>query len=157
MNFIKRQLQYGKYRLKRFFPERFWGLLASLKKKFGRDNYLESREKIEFRNSQTEEIYYVIRRQPPGAGLFSNMNHVLQGIIYARAQGWIPIVDMENYWTTYSQKREVLNTRNSWEYFFDQSGIPDLSEIYKNRNHVLSKGNRFLATRVFNPPFSSAT
>lgn len=67
--------------------------------------------------SKTREIFwdenkdikiYIIRRKPPGEGLFSNVNHVLQGLIHSEKNGTYPVVDMQYYSTEYSQVRNSM-------------------------------------------------
>lgn len=92
-----------------------------------------------------EPIYYIIRRKSPGAGFFSNYFYVLSHIIYAEENEWIPVVDMENYKTLYSEK-EVNGKRNTWEYFFLQPNDISLDKVYSSKNYVLSQ-NKYLGDR----------
>jgi hypothetical protein len=88
--------------------------------------------------------YFIIRRQPPGAGLFSNLNHVMQGIERAKQLRLNPIVDMQYYWTEYSVPGKFIDTRNAWEYFFIQLTDTKLKDVYRQKRYVISKGNRIL-------------
>jgi hypothetical protein len=47
--------------------------------------------------------YYIIRRTPLGAGLYSNFHYVLTHIIYALKNKYIPVVDMQNYKTYFNE------------------------------------------------------
>jgi hypothetical protein len=69
---------------------------------------------------------------------------VLQGLLRAEELGLEPVVDMQNYWTWYSQKGTFIGTRNAWEYFFMQLNQVDLSNIPKSAGITLSKGDRIL-------------
>ena len=120
-------------------PKVIWYRLAVLKKAFYKRDYSEVPSS---RSRKFEPIYFIIRREPPGAGLFSNLNHVLQGLIEAEERELIPVVDMQNYWTSYSLSVPVNGTRNTWEYFFYQPTIHSLNEAYASKRYVLSKGNR---------------
>ena len=45
--------------------------------------------------------FYIIRRQDISVGLFSNYIVFAGHIRYALAQGWLPVIDMQNYPNTY--------------------------------------------------------
>jgi hypothetical protein len=88
----------------------------------------------------------VIRKRPPGNGLFANVNFVLSGIMKAKSLGLVPIVDMESYWMDeMNEIKKINDTHNSWCYFFEQISPYDLKEVYKSKNVILSKGSRILA------------
>ena len=97
-------------------------------------NKFKSRLKLRRKNREREKIFisnetkltcseennpnitfYVIRRNPPGAGLFSNFLHVLGHIMIANKRKLTPIVDMENYETLYNEETFINGTRNAWE------------------------------------------
>ena len=63
-------------------PRGAWAVLYKVSlKKFVDQRVYSERKKL---RKNTEIVFYIIRRRPPGAGLFSNVFHVLQGIINAR-------------------------------------------------------------------------
>lgn len=82
--------------------------------------------------------YYIIRRQPPGAGFFSNFLYVVGQMEYALNKNYIPVVDMENYKTLYNEKTVIEGTLNAWEYYFSQPCQVSLGEAYASRNYILS-------------------
>ena len=86
----------------------------------------------------------IIRRRPPGGGLFSNVNHVLQGVIHAYEHNMVPVVDMKNYSTEYSVLRKFHGTNNAWEYFFEQVSDVSLGDAYNSNDVTLSKGDRII-------------
>jgi hypothetical protein len=90
------------------------------------------------------ESVYVIRRRPPGGGLFSNVNHVLQGILRAEYLKLIPVVDAKNYWTSYNRSFKIANSYNSWNYFFEPVSHIDLESLTKNSMISLSPGDKIL-------------
>lgn len=131
-----------KYKVKRFIPKAFWLILA---------RYTEDKRKSEFEqrhikraSGERETRIYVIRRRPPGGGLFSNVNHVLQGIEYSKSNNLTPIVDMQNYWTSYSQRVPLNNTKNAWEYFFEPISEVKIRDMDKYKSIILSKGDRIM-------------
>jgi len=99
-------------------------------------------EKLDLNRSS--ENVYIIRRRPPGAGLFSNVNHVLQGILRAEQLRLIPVVDAKNYWTLYNRPIKISNSYNSWNYFFESVSHLDLEELPINSVISLSSGDRIL-------------
>ena len=128
-----------KDRFRLWVPKWAWYSLARVKKLFIRRDFSEL---VKTNSSEEHPLFFVIRREPPGAGLFSNLNHVLQGLREAEIRGLIPVVDMQNYWTSYSIPKIVNGSRNAWEYFFDQPTKYSLDSAYSSRRYVLSRGNR---------------
>ncbi len=137
-----RTSSFVKYRIKKYIPSSVWAKLAS-----NIENKRNSEYKQRYINNSlrvSEPKIFVIRRRPPGGGLFSNVNHVLQGIEYAKNENLIPVVDMKNYWTSYSQRGKFNGSKNSWDYFFEPVSNVRLEYAYKNQNLILSKGDRIL-------------
>ena len=83
------------------------------------------------------KIFYVIKRTP-GAGLFSNVIYVLNHLLVAEKNKFIPIIDMENFTTIYNEKEKINNTYNSWEYYFEKINKYSLNEVYKSQNVILT-------------------
>ena len=142
MHPMKRSMQILKYTIKPYISSELWSKLGSMKRQ--RNSELFSEVEHHRKSYVDSGKVYIIRRQPPGAGLFSNVNHVLQGVIRAQQLGAKPVVDMQNYWTTDSQKGKFLDTKNAWEYFFEPLGGLTLDIAYKYQSVILSKGDRIL-------------
>jgi hypothetical protein len=88
-----------------------------------------------------DKTFYIIRRRPPAWGFFSNLFYVLQGLDYAEKHGYVPLVDMENYWVSeLSSLKQINGTKNAWCYFFDQVSKHTLQEAYTSKNVILSDG-----------------
>lgn len=83
--------------------------------------------------------YYVIVRSEGGAGFFSNYFWVLGHVVFAKKLGYIPVVDMQNYPTLYSEKEPVNGTRNAWNYYFENVGAVDLEEVYASQRYVMGR------------------
>ena len=99
------------------------------------------RKKVHIQNFgklNADKIFYVIQRSP-GFGLFSNLSFVLNHIKIAKSLGAIPIVDMYNFPTIYNEKEKILNTYNSWEYFFEQLSNYSLEEVYQSKNVIITE------------------
>lgn len=88
--------------------------------------------------------YYIIRRPEPGAGFFSNYFWVLGHIVFARKIGYVPIVDMQNYKTLYSEDVPVLGERNAWNYYFEDVDSICLGEALNSKKYIYSK-EKYLA------------
>ena len=131
-----------KYKVKKVCPSFVWNLASQLQNKINKKNYYQTQKSFGSRNKEIK--IFVIRRKPPAAGLFSNVNHVLQGLIYSENKGYIPVVDMKNYATEYSKILPFNNTRNSWEYFFKPVSNISINEAYKSYTVILSAGDRIL-------------
>jgi len=87
-----------------------------------------------------KKTFYVIRRVPGHAGFFSNFHHVLGHLKIALERGCIPLIDMQNYKTWYDEEEPIFNTRNTWEYYFEQPFPFSLEEAYQSRKIILSDG-----------------
>ena len=92
----------------------------------------------EFGNLNPEKIFYVIKRSSH-AGIFSYLSFVLNHLIVAKKNNFIPLVDMCNYVSPYNEKNKINNTENAWEYFFNQVSTSNLDEVYKSKNVILSR------------------
>ncbi len=99
-------------------------------------------ERLDLRRAS--ESIYIIRRRPPGAGLFANVNHVLQGILRAEQLNLTPVVDGKNYWVLYNRPYKISNSYNSWNYFFESVSYLDIENLPKNAKISLSSGDRIL-------------
>ena len=87
-----------------------------------------------------DKIFYVIQRNP-GKGFFSNVAFVINHIKVAIDNGFIPIVDMENFVTWYNEKNKIFKTNNAWEYYFEQTSNFSLKEVYNSKNIILTNRN----------------
>ena len=83
--------------------------------------------------------YYIIRRPALGAGFFSNYYWVMGHVIFAKRLGYIPVVDMQNYKTLYSEDEPVDGETNAWNYYFENVGEADLEEAYESNRYVFAK------------------
>lgn len=97
----------------------------------------EMQKKCSFGNLNSDKIFYVVRpRTDRTEGLMSLFINVVKNIYYVRENGYIPVVDFENYHTQYDDV--VGEKRNSWEFFFTQPSNYSLNEIYQSKNVILS-------------------
>lgn len=84
--------------------------------------------------------YYIIYRSEGGAGFFSNYVCIMGHIVFARRFGYIPVVDMKNYPTLYSEDEPVEGIDNAWNYYFQNADGVTLEEAYRSGRYVLCNG-----------------
>jgi len=77
---------------------------------------------------QDQRRPFIIYREPPGWGFWSNFAVVLQGLDEADQRHLAPVVDMERYATRYNETEPVNGTMNAWEYYFEQPTALTLAE-----------------------------
>lgn len=138
------------YSLKKVFTYlRTWGLKSSFKNLF---YTIQNRETIKhFGSSNPDKKIYVIRcindksrfYIGPVHNLLANYFYVLTHIHYAHENGYIPVIDQQNYPVYNSLEKPVNGTMNAWEYFWEQPGDISLAEAYKSKNVILSKRKWF--------------
>jgi hypothetical protein len=132
-----------KYKLRNNLPKKVFNIVPrySSNKQI---KYFQEQHKS-FGKLNPEKTFYVIRRRPPGWGFYSNIFFVLQGLEFAQKNGFVPVVDMENYWIgELSSLRKINGTNNAWCYLFNQVSEYSLEEVYKSKNVILSNGSNIL-------------
>lgn len=85
----------------------------------------------------SKPTYYIIRRHNEATGLFARYKIIGEHIRYALYNGWLPVVDMQNYPNPYLPP-ENLGKENSWEYYFEQPLRIGLEQAYSGDNIILS-------------------
>ena len=83
--------------------------------------------------------YYIIRRPELGAGFFSNYWWVMGHIVFAKKLAYIPVVDMKNYRTLYSEDKPVRGETNAWNYYFENVDRASLEEAYASGRYVFAE------------------
>lgn len=84
-----------------------------------------------------DKTFFVIRRNSKTVGLFSYVLTVIGYLKIAEENGYIPVVDMQNYLSPYLSEK---GKQNVWEYYFKQPGGYSLDDIRHSRNIILSSG-----------------
>ena len=118
-------------------PRRLSLITNNLYKKY----YRADTDIYSFGEKNYNKTFYVIKRTP-GAGFFSNVLFVINHLIVAKKNGYIPIVDMENFPTIYNETNEIFKIKNSWEYYFENFNNIKLTEVYKSKNVIITS-NKF--------------
>lgn len=96
-------------------------------------------DELPFYIKRITKKYYIIRRSELGAGFFSNYLWVLGHVVFAQKLGYIPVVDMENYPTLYSEDVPVKGIYNAWNYYFENIEEASLEEAYQSKKYVLAR------------------
>ena len=89
----------------------------------------------------SKPTYYIIRRKWVLTGIFSNFVSAAAHIRYALFNGWIPVVDMQNY-PNHLLGEEKFGKENAWEYYFEQPLRIGLEEAYNGENIIVCKNDR---------------
>ena len=92
---------------------------------------------IQKKNINKDKFFFIIKRDR-WRGMFSNLHYVILQIIYAKSKGYIPIIDMQYFPTIYNEKKLLLNSFNSWEYFFKNTCRIKLDRVYMEYNYKFS-------------------
>lgn len=92
------------------------------------------------------------------ANLLTQYYYALQKLSYALENGWIPVVDWENYgMMPHSEEYPVNGTMNAWEYYWQQPSEYPLEEVYQSKNVILSTRNigqyGYIPNCAMKPPF----
>lgn len=142
---IKQRLKSVMVKFPRMYKTLYWGI--SIVTDFdGREH-----KKRGGTNSPKDTIYMIRPRTNGIEGLLALFVWVLRHIEYADSQGFIPVVDMKNYHTQYSD-----GSSNVWEWFFFQPSEISLDKGYTYKNVILSGyklhnklDEKLLTARVF--------
>ena len=107
--------------------------------------------KKHFGEKNPDKVFFVVRLYPPATGYLANYIYILGYIKYALINDYVPVIDMKNYSTLYSEKCEEGG--NVWEYIFQQPTHFSLEEVYSSKNVILSSGSMCL----YDPSLSKET
>lgn len=125
--------------------------------------------RVSFGDKNPNIVFYVIRPYyflKPNelilenvANLLTQYYYVLQKLSYAIEKGYIPIIDWEHYGKMpHSEDYPINGTNNSWEYYWQQPSVYNLSEIYQSKNVILSTQNigqfGYIPNCAMRPPFN---
>lgn len=92
---------------------------------------------------QKDKLKYYVIALSPGAGFFSNFGYVLNHLYIAEKMNLLPIIDMKNFPTHYSEHSKIYSTKNAWEYYFKQISKKKIDNIYKNKQKVFFAFNSY--------------
>lgn len=89
-----------------------------------------------------DKTFYVLGENNEAWGILSTWIWYFNSIEWAINQGYIPIVDLKNYYMPLSQDKKDMHIENAWEYYFEQP-YPEysLEEVYKSKHVFLGWKN----------------
>jgi len=87
--------------------------------------------KVSYGNKNKDKSFLVIGGH--SAGLYSIIHNVLGYLIYAKKNGYIPVVDYKSNKTYYHSTMESFNL---WEEYFEQPSEFSLDEVYSSKNVI---------------------
>lgn len=99
--------------------------------------YKERERHTSFGDENPDKTFFVIRRNAPNAGLFSFVITNVGWMKYALDKGYIPVVDMQNYYNTYITE-EAVGRVNAWDYYFKQPCGYSVEDIKNSKNIIIS-------------------
>jgi hypothetical protein len=137
---VKRILKIFVSRMRLFFRRGLLGKIL-LKEIKSRIPYYKSYEiRKSYGKDMPDKTFYIIGIDEGWAGLFAILSHQLSHIAYAVERGYIPIIDLQNYYSQYLGDNELFK-ENAWEYFFEQPVGYRLNDIKKASNVIKSVQN----------------
>lgn len=132
-NTIKNRLSKGSLLYKVAYLLYYYGLQCRQKW-----NLFRHRErKCSWGNENPDKIFYVIGVNYWTGGLFAIIKSTFSHILYAVDHGYIPVVDMQNYYTYLSDK-EHPKAKNMWEFLFEQPCGYGMEDISRSKNIIKS-------------------
>lgn len=84
--------------------------------------------------------FYIARRISEAEGHYSMFNTFLGHCLFAKQHSYIPVIDMQNYFSPIWQSKERQGKDNAWEYYYEQPGGYSLVDITKSKHLLLSNG-----------------
>lgn len=94
--------------------------------------------KVSYGKENADKTFYVIGCSNKNGGLWWQINKVLMHIAYAEDHGYIPVVDLKNHSTQYTEE-STKGKVNVWELFFKQPAGYSLDDISQSKNVIINK------------------
>ncbi len=163
-----------RYALKYFIDDiskRHLGFKLSTKRlKLSLKLFIYGREKwVSFGDKNPDKTFFVLRPyyymeqnefMTSASNLLFHYYRNLQHLSYAIQNGWIPVVDWQNYGPfAHGEDYPINGTTNCWEYFWNQPSEYTLEEVYQSKNVILSSRNSvdygLMPSNAITPPFKN--
>lgn len=113
-------------------------IISSIRKKISAFRWRE--RMVSYGNENPDKTFYVIRRHSSRSGLFSFYSTNLGSVVQAVANGFVPVVDMQNSINPMLSE-DLVGQENAWDYYFMQPCGFSLKDISKSRNVILGSIN----------------
>ena len=91
---------------------------------------------------------YLIIKRDRWRGMFSNVHYAILQKIYAKKKGYTAIIDMKYFPTIYNEENKIMNTYNSWEYYFKNFDNLNIDYVYKFCNYKFSDEKSFDTSKI---------
>lgn len=92
----------------------------------------------------SDKTIVIIGREGITYGLFWYVNYFSQYIREITARGYVPVIDMQNFYNIYLEESE-MNQVNAWEFFFEQPCGISLEEAYRSKNVIHIPDTNFIS------------
>ena len=100
---------------------------------------IKGRERrVSLGSKNADKTFYVIGWNDEAGGLFWLVNKVCMHIAYALDYGYVPVVDLKNYTTQYTEKNGD-ERKNVWEMFFKQPAEFGLEDVKDSKNVIINR------------------
>lgn len=111
----------------------------------GAEHYITCGDKNPDKTFYVLRPYYFMTRNELIINVSNLLMHYyrnLHNLAYAIENGWIPVVDWQNYGPLpHEEEYPIHGTTNSWEYYWNQPSKYTLEEVYQSKNVILSTRN----------------
>ena len=97
---------------------------------------IHRQRRCSYGDEHPDKTFYVIGAPYTTAGLFAIVKSVFCHICYAHQQGYIPVVDMQNFRSQLSDNEHKGS--NAWDLYFQQPGGYRLEDISRSKNIIMS-------------------
>lgn len=88
------------------------------------DKIQEDDAYFSFGDEHPDEVLYLCGTLGWASGFFAEYLHALNQVVYARKNGFVPVVDWQTYTSNFAADRADFMTRNAFNYFYeDVSGV----------------------------------
>lgn len=98
------------------------------------------KRKINLGPENSSKRFYIARRISEAEGHYSMFNTFLGHCLFAKQHNYIPVIDMQNYFSPTWQSKERQGKDNAWEYYYEQPGGYSLIDVAGSQNLLLSNG-----------------
>ncbi len=109
---------------------------------FNHKAWKQREQRKSFGSADPDKTFYVIRFDDYCFGLLTIWKFVVSHLKYCEEKGYIPIVDLKNYYTEMIQNADRKGLENAWGYYFEQPQSQwDLEKVYQSKNVILGYQN----------------
>ena len=100
------------------------------------NKYIHRQRRYSYGEEHPDMTFYIVGANHSTAGLFAIVKSVFCHICYAYQQGYIPVVDMQNFRSQLSDNEH--KSTNAWDLYFQQPGGYSLEDISSSKNIIKS-------------------